>query len=79
MTLPDEAYYREPRHERLLASYLVHVGKMLGLAKIAKPEDAAEKVLAMETAIAKGHWDIVSHPRCRQDLQQALTHAADGP
>ncbi len=59
LSLPDEAYYREPRYDRLRASYLAHVGKMLGLAKIAKPEDAAEKVLAMETAIAKGHWDNV--------------------
>ncbi len=32
---------------------------MLALAKVPNPEQAAAKIMAMETAIAKGHWDNV--------------------
>ena len=57
--LPNESYYREPKYDSLRTSYVTHVGKMLSLAKIANPEKGAAKVMAMETAIAKGHWDNV--------------------
>ena len=57
--LPDEAYYREPKHEGLRTAYVAHLGKMLALAKIANPEKAAAQVMALETAIAKGHWNNV--------------------
>jgi len=57
--LPNEAYYRDAKYEALRAAYVAHLGKMLGLAKVANPEKAAAQVMAMETAIAKGHWDNV--------------------
>jgi putative endopeptidase len=57
--LPNEAYYREAKYEDLRKKYVAHVGKMLELAKVANPAEAATKVMAMETAIAKGHWDNV--------------------
>jgi putative endopeptidase len=57
--LPNEAYYRESKYEGLRISYVAHLGRMLGLAKIANPEKGAARVMAMETAIAKGHWDNV--------------------
>ena len=57
--LPGEAYYREPQYESLRTAYVAHLGKMLALAKIANPEKAAAQIMAMETAIAKCHWDNV--------------------
>ena len=57
--LPDESYYRKPEFQKIRDAYVVHIGKMLGLAKLANPEQAAVKIMAIETAIAKGHWDKV--------------------
>jgi putative endopeptidase len=57
--LPNESYYREPKYDGIRKAYVAHVGKMLALAKIADPQKAADRIMAMETAIAKGHWDNV--------------------
>ena len=57
--LPDESYYREPEFQKIRDAYVAHIGKMLTLAKIPHPEKAAAQIMAMETAIAKGHWDKV--------------------
>jgi putative endopeptidase len=57
--LPNEAYYRESKYEKLRNDYVGHIGKILALANMADPEKSATQVLAMETAIAKGHWNIV--------------------
>jgi putative endopeptidase len=57
--LPDESYYREPKFEALRRAYVGHVGKMLALAQVPDPEKAAARVMAIETAIAAGHWDNV--------------------
>ncbi len=57
--LPNESYYRDAKREDLRKAYVAHIGKMLALAKVPNPEKAAAQILTMETAIAKGHWDIV--------------------
>jgi putative endopeptidase len=57
--LPNESYYRQPKHDAIRKAYVTHIGKMLSLAKFANAEQAAIQVMAMETAIAKGHWDNV--------------------
>jgi putative endopeptidase len=57
--LPNESYYRESRYENLRNSYVAHVGKILTLASISNGEKTAVQILAIETAIAKGHWDVV--------------------
>src|SRR3984957_17271963 len=57
--LPNESYYREPKYDGLRTSYVNHIGKMLALAKIPNSEKAAAKVMAVEAAIAKCHWDNV--------------------
>jgi putative endopeptidase len=57
--LPDESYYREPQYEKLRKAYVDHIVNMLVLAKIPDPEKAAAQIMAMETVIAKGHWDNV--------------------
>ena len=38
---------------------MAHVEKMFELAGIAEPKAAAAKVMAVETALAKNHWDRV--------------------
>ncbi|MBX9472073.1 M13 family metallopeptidase [Microcella sp.] len=60
--LPDEAYYREEKHAETLAAYRAHVERMLSLAGLDDAAARAERVVALETAIAAHHWDTV---RCR--------------
>ncbi|UFU05301.1 M13 family metallopeptidase [Ruania halotolerans] len=63
--MPDEAYYRESEHAGVRAAYVPHVAAMLALAGVvteAEAHGAAERVMALETRLAGGHWDRV---RCR--------------
>ncbi|ROS77061.1 M13 family metallopeptidase [Cellulomonas sp. PhB143] len=60
--LPDEAYYREEQHAGLREAYVAHVGRMLALAGVVEQDaaaGAAERVMALETALAGHHWDVV--------------------
>lgn len=57
--LPDEAYYREEKHSETLAAYRAHVERMLSLAGLDNAAARAERVVALETAIAAHHWDTV--------------------
>lgn len=62
--LPDEAYYREEAHAETLKAYRTHVAEMLALLDASRlqglrPEDAAERIVNLETEIAAGHWDVV--------------------
>jgi putative endopeptidase len=58
--LPDESYYREEKFAPMVRAYREHVQTVLGLAGIANPEDAAGRVVALETALASHHWDKVT-------------------
>lgn len=63
--LPDEAYYREPQHASVVAAYRRHVVDMLRFLDPVRlfgltPEIATERIVALETEIAAGHWDVVS-------------------
>ena len=59
--LPDEAMYREDTYADLRAAYQRHIANMLRLGGLAEdPEDAAARVMALETELAKGHWDVVA-------------------
>ena len=57
--LPDESYYRLEKFKPALDAYRGHVAKMLGLAGIADAAPAAERIVALETRLAKDHWDRV--------------------
>jgi putative endopeptidase len=57
--LPDEAYYREDAYAEIRAAYVDHVAALLRLADEPDPDDAARRVMALETALAKGHWTTV--------------------
>ena len=87
--LPDESYYREEAQAPLRQAYVAHVARMMALAGLtdslgASGEDLAERVMAMETALAKGHWDRVT---CRDvekmnnpmSWQQIVDSAPDLP
>ncbi|MGZ4681032.1 MAG: M13 family metallopeptidase [Acidimicrobiales bacterium] len=62
--LPDEAYYREDGFADLRVAYVAHVAAMLGLIgwSDAAAAEGADRVMALETRLAAGHWDNV---RCR--------------
>jgi putative endopeptidase len=59
ISLPDESYYRDPQYAEIREAFVAHVGRMLALAGVPEPEAAAAKVMELETAIAKHHWDRV--------------------
>ena len=58
--LPDESYYRDERHEDVRTAYVPHVARMLGHLGVPDPEEAAARVMALETRLAKSHWDNVA-------------------
>jgi predicted metalloendopeptidase len=63
--LPDESYYREDSFAAVREQYVAHVGRMLDLAGVTGGQDRAalaDRVMALETTLAAGHWDRV---RCR--------------
>ncbi|TCI97385.1 M13-type metalloendopeptidase [Aeromicrobium sp. IC_218] len=58
--LPDESYYRGDENADLRDAYVVHVTRMLELAGLDDAPARAERVMALETAIAERHWDRVA-------------------
>jgi len=63
--LPDESYYREEVFAGIRAAYVEHVAVMLALAGVADDADdaavgtVAGRIMALETRLAAGHWDVV--------------------
>lgn len=63
--LPDESYFREPKFADIRDAYRAHLERMLGMAGIAEPAAAAQRIFDLETDIAAHHWDNV---RCRDSV-----------
>jgi putative endopeptidase len=59
--LPDESYYREDKYAQIREKYVAHIGRMLGLAGVPGAEDKADRIMALETRLAKSHWDKVTN------------------
>lgn len=60
--LPDEAYYTGDSHTAVREAYPPHIARMLTIAGIvaeADADDAAERIMALETRLAGHHWDNV--------------------
>jgi putative endopeptidase len=57
--LPDESYYRLEKFKPIRDAYVPHIRKIFELAKVADPARSAELVMALETRLAKDHWDRV--------------------
>src|SRR3984957_3200903 len=60
ISLPDESYYREERFTSVRDAFAGHVQRMFELAGLPDAEEAARRVLALETAVAGHHWDKVA-------------------
>lgn len=63
--LPDEAYYREDSYAEVRDKYVGHIDRMAGLTG---GDFTGAEILALETAIAKHHWDVV------KSREAELTH-----
>lgn len=82
--LPDRSYYLEEseRFEKTRNAYLAHITKMLTFAGIENGEARANKILALETKIAQGHWpreqrrnrDLTLNQVERKDLAKQYPH-----
>jgi len=62
--LPNESYYREDGFAEIRMAYVDHLALMFPLAGLVSEHEAAaraaaERVMALETRIATGHWDVV--------------------
>jgi putative endopeptidase len=61
--LPDRDYYlkdgEDGTYKKVRDAYLAHIGAMLNLAGQQHTADIAQKILALETALAKAQWDKV--------------------
>ncbi|WP_018636130.1 M13 family metallopeptidase [Parafrankia elaeagni] len=55
--LPDESYYRGDRFAEIREKYVAYLTRILGLAGHPGPQDAAQRILALDTLLAKGHWE----------------------
>src|SRR6185312_3061942 len=60
LSLPDESYYREERFASVRSAFVAHVRRMLELAGQSEADKAAERIFALETAVAAFHWDRVA-------------------
>jgi putative endopeptidase len=60
--LPDESYYREESFEQTRSAYVAHVSGMLRLLGSSDDDAsaAADRIMALETRLAGGHWDSVA-------------------
>jgi putative endopeptidase len=63
--LPDESYFREAKFADIRDAYRAHLERMLGMAGVADPAAAAQRIFDLETEIAAQHWDNV---RCRDSV-----------
>ncbi|KUM39219.1 M13-type metalloendopeptidase [Arthrobacter sp. EpRS71] len=58
--LPDESYYREEKFAGIVAAYGDYISKLFNLAGIADAQASAQRIVALETALASHHWDNVT-------------------
>lgn len=75
--LPDESYYREAKFAEVVTAYRAHVSAMFSLAGLSDPDDAATRIVELETQLASHHWDNVTL-RDPQKTYNLLTSEAAG-
>ena len=59
IALPDESYYREEAFAPIRDAYRNHLVGALARVGWSTPEEAADRILGFETALASHHWDQV--------------------
>jgi putative endopeptidase len=57
--LPDESYYRDENFAEIRTKYVEYLTTILGLAGLDRPAERAKRIFALETDLAKNHWDNV--------------------
>lgn len=57
--LPDESYYHDETYKAIREAYVKHIAKMFELASVPDATASARCVMAVETRLAKAHWDRV--------------------
>jgi len=55
--LPDESYYRDEKFAEIREAYVGYLTKLLTLGEHPDPAGAAQRILALDTELAKGHWE----------------------
>jgi endothelin-converting enzyme/putative endopeptidase len=55
--LPDESYYRDEKFAEIRTAYVAYLAKILGLASVEDAAGAAERIMAIDTKLAAGHWE----------------------
>jgi endothelin-converting enzyme/putative endopeptidase len=55
--LPDESYYRDDKFAEIRTAYLAHLERMFALADVEDPAGSAQRVMDVETRMAKGLWE----------------------
>jgi putative endopeptidase len=58
--LPDESYYRDDAYAEIRDKYVATAADLLGLAGVEDSRGAAQRVIALESRLADGHWDRVA-------------------
>ena len=77
--LPDRDYYLEAKFADIRAAYREHIARMWALAGFSGDGlDVADRVIALETELARAHWDKVRNrdPQATYNLM-AVADAAD--
>lgn len=81
--LPDRSYYLESNEhmQQVRAKYLAHMAAMFKLAGVDNPEQRAQRVLALETAIAKTQISLAESEDIHRanNLWQATDFSAKAP
>ncbi|MDQ6526264.1 M13-type metalloendopeptidase [Nocardioides sp. LHD-245] len=55
--LPDESYYRDDKFAEIRAAYVGYLTRLLTLGGHTDPAAAADRILELDTDLAKGHWE----------------------
>ena len=55
--LPDESYYRDEKFAEVRDKYVDYLTRLLELGSHENPAEAAATILALDTKLAKGHWE----------------------
>ena len=55
--LPDESYYRDDKFAEIREKYVAYLATMLRLGGRPDPEATAQRILEVDTLLARGHWE----------------------
>jgi predicted metalloendopeptidase len=87
LSMPDREYYLKdtPEFREIRAKFEAHVAKMLELGGVSGAKAKAKQILALETEIAKLHWDraktrerdLTYNPLTMDQLKSAISYPWD--